>query len=139
MTMIVAVEDIPQYYPSECSFGGGGANVNSKFLRVVNPDTATDTLLIGDTMFNEFAKAMGYIRKTDAHLLVEKLREEVVKVNAALADATDVLNGSASIVSALETVSNVLAGVRDSVDSVAGIATGVDEDADGTVEPTPES
>lgn len=139
MTMIVAVEDIPQYYPSECSFGGGGANVNSKFLRVVNPDTATDTLLIGDTMFNEFAKAMGYIRKTDAHLLVEKLREEVVKVNAALADATNVLNGSASIVSALETVSNVLAGVRDSVDSVAGIATGVDEDADGTVEPTPES
>lgn len=139
MTMIVSVEDIPQLQPAECSFGGGGANVNSKFLRVVNPDTATDTLLIGDTMFNEFAKAMGYIRKTDAHLLVEKLREEVVKVNAALADATNALNGSASIVSALETVSSVLAGIRDSVDSVAGIATGVDEDADGTPESTPKS
>lgn len=139
MTMIVAVEDIPQYYPSECSFGGGGANVNSKFLRVVNPDTATDTLLIGDTMFNEFAKAMGYVRKTDVFAHVESLREEVRNANAAFDNLSTDINATHRVVDALEAISVVLGNVQDALLVVANLATGVSEDPNGTPEPTPKS
>ena len=139
MTMIVSVEEIPQLFPSECSFGGGGANVNSKFLRVVNPDTATDTLLIGDVMFNEFAKHMGYIRKDEAIALVEALRSEVKKANAAFDNVTASVDATSNIVSALEAVSSTLASVRDALVSVAELATGVSEDSDGTVEPSAKS
>jgi hypothetical protein len=139
MTMIVSVEEVPQIQPAECSFGGGGANVNSKFLRVVNPDMGTDTLLIGDVMFREFAKAMGYIPKDEAVALVEALREEVKKANAAFDDVTASINASRSVVDALENVSGVLETVRDSLNTASAIATGVDESSDGTSEPVAKS
>ncbi len=74
--MIIGVEENPQLQPAQCSFLGFGKGPAKKFLRVVNPDSNTDTLLISDICFDEWAKVMGYSPIEDGERLLKQLKEE---------------------------------------------------------------
>ena len=120
MTLIVGVEEIPQEQPAECSFGTGDASVNDWFVRVENPDTGMRTLLIGKIFFDEMAKQVGYIEKTEGHKRAEALRAEVDNAVRYLHDVSDRLDGIASISDDLETVKRTLNNLLESIESVKG-------------------
>jgi len=74
--LIVGVEETPQLQPAECSFLGYGKGPAKKFLRVLNPDSNTDTLLISDICFHEWAKVMGYVPLDVRDRLLQELKDE---------------------------------------------------------------
>lgn len=74
--MIVGVEETPQLQPAECSFLGYGKGPAKRFLRVLNPDSNTDTLLISDICFHEWAKVMGYVPLDVRDRLLQELKDE---------------------------------------------------------------
>ena len=75
--MIVGVEEIPQLQPAACSFSGHGSGSAKKFIRIVNPDVFTDTLLISDHFFKQMADEMGFVEVDTNSKLLKELQDRI--------------------------------------------------------------
>lgn len=75
--MILGVEEIPQLQPASCSFSGHGSDSCKKFIRIINPDTFYDTILISDHFFKQMADEMGYVKLNSNTKLLKKLQEDL--------------------------------------------------------------
>ena len=82
MSNLLAVETDPQYQPAECSWGSGDKAVNQRFLRITNPFTDTQTLLMGEIFFKHLASQLGYVHRTEVEEETERLRTELNDVRS---------------------------------------------------------
>ena len=109
---IVGIETIPNLYPSACSFNGDDKNTAEWFIRVVNPDLNTDTILIGSVFFHEMANRVGYVRVEDVDKAKKSLEEELANVTLALINLSDTVNSVRSNFGVLESIDKRIEDLR---------------------------
>lgn len=116
---IVAIEEVPQYHPAFCCFNGNDRATSKWFIRVVNPDLETDTLLIGEPFFHEMAKRVGYVKLEEIDKAKKTLEEELVNVTVAIDNLTSELSTLATSLASLDAIEKRVADLRKIV-SAAG-------------------
>lgn len=109
---IVGIEKIPNLYPSACSFNGDDKSTAEWFIRVVNPDTNLDTLLIGSVFFHEMAKRVGYVKLEEVDKAKKSLEEELANVTLALINLSDTVNSVRSNFGVLESIDKRIEDLR---------------------------
>lgn len=109
---IVGIEEIPNLYPSACSFNGDDKNTAEWFVRVVNPDVNTDTLLIGSVFFNEIAKRVGYVKLSDVEVAKRSLEGQLQHVADTIDSFASHLVDIRNAVSSLDSIEKRIADLR---------------------------
>lgn len=130
--MYVAVETHPNLHPASCSWGGYGLGPAKLFLRVINPDLVSDTLLISDITFNEWAKAMGYSKITEEETLIKELRNEANELANALSVKLDILANLRAMLPNLEVFEQR---VQDFLGAVGRLCDPIDKSESGDTVP----
>jgi hypothetical protein len=113
MSNLLGVEETPAFQPAECSWGSGDRAVNKWFLRLMNPDVDTTSLLMGEIFFHHCATAVGYVHRSTVE--AERVRLIEVLENALEAlDRTSLTVGAArNQLAVLDSLEGPLAAVRE--------------------------
>lgn len=115
MSNLLAVEEIPSFQPAECSWGSGDRQVNKWFLRLMNPDVDTTSLLMGEIFFHHCATAVGYAHRTVIEAERVRLTEVLENALAALDRTSFAIGATRSQLAVLDSLEGPLAAVRDTL------------------------